>query len=356
MEGYMKQMRAVGYHVLCYFNLTEVGNHIVYPPPARKAKSAEDLWRDPNDFVYYTAVRNALLKRAGAENDSPVYSNWEGCVVVDPGEESYKKHLLTQARHHIDYLPSNSGICIDRLDWLREYNVKGDDGVSWKDNIPSRALLLSWKEIMNELGPMMHAAGKVIFANVLTSRIDILEHIDAVYDEYGHIPLSLNRSAFMTLRKPLIAWTSSREDIEPDPDRYFQRHLYLGAYLTVPYPGNDHTILPDPDIEKHYIAYGPMLKALKGKKWLLKPDVLQIEKGDAKVNIFENEHSYQIPVVFGRADHVMISLKDLETDFATCKVLYPGKEAIAVKPTKSGGKMCFDLPLTKGCAMLIINK
>ncbi|MDR1557946.1 MAG: hypothetical protein LBS88_13100 [Tannerellaceae bacterium] len=358
IERYMKRMKDMGYHVLCYFNLTEAGNNIVYPAPRRKAKEDKDLWRTPNDFVYYTNVCKALLKRYGAENDSPVYSNWEDCVVVDPGEENYKTHLLTQARRHIDYLPSSSGLCIDRLDWLREYNIKGDDGISWKDNVPSRSLLISWKEIMKELGPVIHKSGRVIFANVLTPRIDILEHIDAVYDEYGHIPLSLNRSAFMTLRKPLIAWTSSANDFKPDPDHYFQRHLYLGAFLTVPYPGNDHTILPNPETEKYYIDYGTMLKALKGKKWVLKPDVLKINKGEAKANIFENEESYQVIIALGQDERSSVSLTGLDSDYSVCKILYPGEEnGVSVRPASINREMAtFDIPLKRGCAMLIIDK
>ena len=55
----------------------------------------------------------------------------------------------------------------------------------------------------------------------------------------------------------------------PDPDAYFQRNLYMGAFVTVPFPGNDHTITPDAAIEKYYLDYGMLLNALKGREWLV---------------------------------------------------------------------------------------
>ena len=358
MENYMKYMKREGFNVLCYFNLTEFGNLITYPPPLRKARDENNLWKDANDMVYYSDVNKALLKVYGSTNDSPVYSNWEGCVVVDPGEDSYKNHLLSQAARHIELLPSGAGICIDRLDWLRQYNIKGNDGVSWKNNVPSRSLLFSWKEVMNQVGQMMHNAGKVIFANVLNARIDILEQIDAIYDEYGQIPLSLNRSAMMTFRKPLVAWTASVNDFKPDPDTYIQRHLYLGAFLTVPFPGNDHTILPDPEIEKYYLDYGDMFSQLKGKRWLLEPGVLNLEEGDAKLNIFETDSTYVIPAVFGKNDNVIVSvnLKNIDVSNDNSVIIYPGTMRSQAQAYKKNDKLFFDLPMIRGCAMLVLKK
>lgn len=356
MESYMREMKGLGFHVLCYFNLTEVGNHIVFPPPARSARDDEDLWREPNDFVYYTDVKKALVKLDGQKGDGPLYSNWEGCVVVDPAEPFYKGHLLDQARRHIECLPSSSGLCIDRLDWLRSYNVKGDDGVSWKGNRPSRSLLLSWKEVMGELGALMHEHDKVIFANVLYSRIDVMEHLDAVYDEYGQLPYSLNRSALLTFKKPLVAWTVSPDNFTPSPDQYLQRYLYLGAFLTIPYPGNDHTILPDKDIESFYLDYGEMFSMLKGRRWVLSPDAFKIEKGDAKVNLFETESYFVMPVVLGKDEKVEISLDQALSDYADCKLMYPGGEMKRIEPVIHGGRACFSIALERGCAQLVFCK
>lgn len=356
MESYMHRMREDGFHVLCYFNITEVGNHVVYPIPPRFAKKDEDLWRKPNDFVYYTDVKNALVKVDEENGDSPLYSNWEGCVVVDPADPFYKKHLLEQVERHINYLPSSSGFCIDRLDWLRYYNLKGDDQVSWKNNRHSRFLLLSWKEAMKELGALMHQYNKVIFANVLYSRIDVMEYLDAIYDEYGQLSYSLNRSALLTLKKPLVAWTVSPDDFNPNPDDYFQRHLYLGAFLTVPYPGNDHTILPDESIETYYEDYGAMFSELKGRRWVLSPETFKLEEGDAKVNLFETDSTFVMPIVMGKSDDVIVALDRTLSDFTDCRLLYPEGRVQSIQPINNTEKLYFKIHLERKCALLIFNK
>ena len=91
-----------------------VRRHYRYPPPPRRAASDADLWKNANDFLFYQ-VGDAIL-RGG---DGKPIGSWEGCVAMDPGEPVYQKFLLDQARRHIEKLPETSGICIDRLDWLR---------------------------------------------------------------------------------------------------------------------------------------------------------------------------------------------------------------------------------------------
>ena len=85
-----------------------------------------------------------------------------------------------------------------------------------------------------------------------------MSQIDGIYDEFGYLPASLNLCAQMAFMKTLIAWTVSKENFKPNPDAYFQQHLYLGAFLTIPFPGNDHCINPDQAAEKYYLDYGPL--------------------------------------------------------------------------------------------------
>ena len=124
------------------------------------------------------------------------------------------------------------------------YNRQRDDRVTWLDGKPARALVVSWNDIMDKLGPLMHDAGKVIYVNPLEMHLGLLRHVDGIYDEFGQHPANLNRSGLMGLRKPVMAWTWGLEELRAHPDAYFQRHLHMGAYLTAPVPGNDHTILP----------------------------------------------------------------------------------------------------------------
>jgi len=106
MADYSKRMRSSGFYVLNYFNVTEFGTKIQFPPPPRKAKDDTDLWRDPNDFLYY-AVGDAIVLGPEAKP----YFSWGKCVVMDPCEPRYQRFLLQQARRHIEKLLESSGIC-----------------------------------------------------------------------------------------------------------------------------------------------------------------------------------------------------------------------------------------------------
>lgn len=354
MADYSKRMRQAGFYVLNYFNCNEIGIHLKWPAPERKAGPDEDLWKDANDFVYY-ALGKALLRSPGG---GPVGS-WEGCVVADPGDEAYHKHLVQQAKWQVEKLPESSGICIDRLDWMRSYNFLADDGVSWVDGKAARSLIVSWKGIASDIGRVMHAADKVVFVNPVYKRLDAMCDVDGIYDEFGHLGSCLNASTFMALRKPMIAWTSAEDNLRPDPDTFFQRHLYMGAFPTAPVPDNDHTINPSAFAEKWYLDYGPMLDALRGRKWVLKAGAVKITGGATKANIFKTPSGYVIPVVFGgNAKHAIVVLSHLAgvTEKGarfTCKALHPGtSDWETASFSRRGETMTLDVPLVRGCAIV----
>jgi hypothetical protein len=359
MRQYSQRIRQMGFYVLNYFNVTEFGNYIKYPPPPRKAETDETLWRDPNDFLYYK-LRDAIL----LNKDSRPFYSWRGDIAMDPGEPVYQRFLLEQAQRHVEEFKDSSGICIDRMDWIQKYNYRRDDNVSWVDDKPAGSLIVSWHDIMSKLGPIMHRADKVIYCNPHYRRIDLLGYSDGIYDEFGHHPHSLNLCAMLAVRKPVIAWTVGLEQLRGtnqlhiNPDAYFQRHLYMGAYLTVPFPGNHHSILPSDSLEKYYFDYGPLLDAIRGKKWVLLPHVIQVQNQEAKANIFEVPGGYVIPVIFGpEKSTVKIVLRNLpgatKQKKFSAEAIHPGTTKWApVKLAKSDDQLILDVPLKRGCAMV----
>lgn len=355
MADYSMRMKQAGFHVLNYFNCNEVGIGITWPPPERKAVTDSDLWKDANDFVYY-GMETARLQN---EDGSPIYS-WEKCVVMDPGDDTYRKHLLEQARLHIRKLPDSSGICIDRLDWMALYNSSADDSVSWVDGQASRSLLISWRKLLIEICAIMHSVGKVVFVNPVYKRIDAMRDVDGIYDEHGQY--GMNASTFMALSRPMIAWIASEDDLRPDPDAFLQRHLYMGAFLMTPFPDNDHSITPSDFAEPYYRDYAPLLEELRGRKWVLVPHVVEVVDGVAKANVFRVSDSYRVSVVFGdkveQARVVLRNLPDLldEGIRLIAEVRHPGKDRWLSIPALSGnGCVTIDVPLERGCAMIRVS-
>jgi hypothetical protein len=356
MRAHSQAMRQMGFFVLNYFNINECGAYYRYPPPPRKAARDEDLWKDANDFLFY-AMGDAILLGA----DGKPIDSWEGCVGMDPGEKVYQEFLLEQAQRHIDRIPESSGICIDRMDWNWRYNRKRDDGVTWLEGKPARAIVVSWHSMMSRLGPLMHNAGKVIYGNPHCSRIDLLRQFDGIYDEVGDQPQALNLSGLLGINKPVMQWTSIAENVRKEPDAYFQRHLHVGAFLTAPLPGNDHALLPNPEIERYFQDYGPLLDALRGKHWLLLPHVIRVDGDKALANIFEVPGGYVVPVTFGRKEStVKVVLQHLprlpgQKGFIA-KVIQPGEaRPTTLSVDDAGDVLRADVPLKRGCAMLLLT-
>lgn len=368
LADYSTRMKKAGFHVLNYFNVTEFGGNIEIPwkgkevagrgsqvagtegqgITGRGSQVAEtELWRDPNAFLH-GRLESAVLK-----NPNPIWT-WGSAVIMDCGDPKYKAFLLDQAKRHIEELPSSDGICIDRMDWLVQYNPHADDGVTWIEG-PQQHLRRSWIALMDRMGPIFHKAGKVIFVNDMDRRLELMRHVDGFYDEHGDFPFNLNTSAFLALRKPLVVWTRGNETLKPDPDAYFQRNLYLGAFPTAPLSANDHTIVPDAWNEKLYLDYGPMFRAIKGRKWALEPGVAYVEGGKAKVNVFETPKGRVVFVgLGGKAKNVKVSLKGFAT---SGNVLWPGGSvAVLIQGKRLRGRTSFDVPLKRGCAMLLFAK
>ena len=345
MAEYSVLMRDQGFHVLNYFNVTEFGTGILFPPPLRKAADDENLWRDPNDYLHH------VLSEAILRNPDPIYT-WGDAVIVDCGDPVYRKFLLEQARRHIEELPASSGICIDRMDWLNQDNPHADDGLTWNEG-PVRSLLNSWQELMALMGPLFHKANKVIFANTMIRRPDLVKEIDGIYDEHGDFGFSMNTTSFLALRKPATLWTRDENQLKPDPDAFMQKRLYMGVFLTAPVPGNDHTILPSPWVDRVYLDYGPMFKALRGRKWVLVPHVLEGIK-PVLANLFEVPDGYVVSIgLAGSSQTVTLKLQNLDLHGFRPEAIVPGDanwKPISV--TFEGSQTKLTVPVKRGGAMV----
>ena len=368
LAEYASRMKREGFYVLNYFNATEFGARLLYPQPPAVVHDPADLWKDANDFLY-SYLKDAVLFVPHEGSSGPIeqegpnkslpYSSWGGAFAMDPGEPKYQAFLLEQAGRHIKFLPDSSGFCIDRLDWLRLYNFRRDDGISWVAGYPAESLYVSWKQFMEKLSPIVHGSGKVIFANNAQNhdkRLDLMKHFDGMYDELGYRGASLNLMAFLTIRKPAIAWTKDESDLQPDPNAYFQRHLYMGVFPTAPVPGNDHSILPSDFADKWYGDYAPLFDAMRGRKWVLTAHPLEVQ-GDAKANIFTVGKDYVIPVMFGGAvQSVSLTVQHILNGRYRIAVLHPGNpKPIVFFAVANNGKISLVVPLESGCGMVTLT-
>ena len=252
------------------------------------------------------------------------------------------------------------GICIDRMDWLRMYNEERDDSLSWFGNRPTRSLIVSWKSLLDRLGPMMHGSGQVIYVNNHDKRIDLLRQTDGFFDEFTYAGSPLNLTALMGVRRPVLGWTSEEKNLRPDPDAFFQRYLHLGVFPMAPFPANDHSLRPGAWVDRQYLDYGPLLSLMKGKKWVLEPHCIEVDGREAKVNLFEVPGGWVVPVTFGpRNGVVTVILRNVHGMKGGLKAfaVHPGNETmVPVALTASGDVVRMVVGTRRGCALVKIEK
>jgi hypothetical protein len=352
MNNYAKYMKDNGFHVLSYFNVTEYGKNMPWPVPPKQATTAADLWKNPADYLYHGGMEPAVLMNG----DKPFYSNCYGAVIVDPGEPSYMGHIVEQVRRNNTLLPDGSGICIDRLDWLGHYNERGDDGVSWVNGKPARSMFVSFQRLADKIVPELHKAGKVLFLNNCQPRIEISGRGDGIFAEWASEksfggPHWINYSALAGVRKPVALWTVDGECT----DFYLQRCLYLGVFPIAPYPYNNHCLSSEPSANQLSLDYGPLLNAMRGRKWVLAPHCVETSASGVKVNLFEVPGGYVVPVSFGdKLESATVQVRNLPGLAALkAEAILPGAEhPQSVKTQFKDGVLELTVPLKRGCAMV----
>ena len=365
MDDFARKYREKGFYVLNYFNVTEFGSNVKYPPFSTIVQKPDsELWRDCNDILYAKFEKAILpmpencLKDPKLKNAIiPVpYYTWENGIAMDCGDSVYSNFLVEQARRHVAEIPNSFGICIDRFDWFRMLNERADDGISWFEGKPVRSLVSSWKKLSPKLSAIMHGANKVIFANNHYKRIDLLRDVDGLFDEFTYCGNALNLTAFMCIGKTALGWTDNAETVRHEGgDSFFQKYLYMGVFPMCPFPNNDHSISQSPDVDQFYLDYGPLMNLMQGREWVLKPHVIKASDDLARVNLFKVKGGYSIPVVYGRKNNIEVVLNDVDglNDGFKCLAWHPGSQLpVAIKYRKTGKTFILNVPLKRGCAML----
>jgi hypothetical protein len=378
MDDYSRRMNEMGFKVLDYFCVTEFGTSVKHPPAPAPANDKRDVWnqldwRDGNEFLF-NRLAGAIYRvpsqlpldgvkwpHPGWVKTKPggCFYSWEESVVVDCGEPVFRDFLLDQLRRHIENLSHSSGICIDRMDWLRLYNLDRDDGVSWYDGKPARSFVWSWNHLMDRMGPLMHGAGKVIFVSPITKRLEIMRHVDGFLAETDDDNGGMNGLAVLGMNKPTVLWRGNPAP-KGQEDDFMQRRLHLGIYPMCPYPANDHGLKWDPaENRQPWVDYGAMMAAMKGKKWVLEPHCVEIADNIAQANLFETLEGWVVPVTFGKVPQVRVLLRNVPFLSGKLKVevLHPGvKKTMTVQALRNGDVLEIDTPLHRGCAMLKITR
>ena len=203
----------------------------------------------------------------------------------------------------------------------------------------------------------MHAADKVIFVNPIHSRLDLLRQVDGIYTEYGH-----DRHVAECQRADGPPQAGAGLDLQRDAPPARPRLLH--AAPSAPGRLSDGAVSleqplhqPEPSADKLYLDYGPLLDAMRGKKWVLAPHCVECAAADVKVNLFQVPGGYVVPVTFGKGSTARIVLRNMAgMEHARFEAIQPGEKAsVPIRGRYHDGLLELSVPLKRGCAMVRIT-
>ena len=112
-------------------------------------------------------------------------------------------------------------------------------------------------------------------------------------------------------------------------------------------------------MDRQYLDYGPLLSAMRGKKWVLEPHCVESATPGVKVNLFQVPGGYALPVTSGgQSESATVCLRNLPgLDRLGCEALHPGQDTpAAVTATLKDDSLTLHVPLKRGCAMVLLRK
>lgn len=290
------------------------------------------------------------------------------CAMMDPADEEYSKHLLAMTAAAMRVAPF-AGLCIDRQDMVGRLNPNADDGVTWFASTSkglrggkARNTLFSFLNVTGRMGEQLHPNGKSIMINVHTSRLDMMRHVDGIFDEHGDIRANIALSGLLGLAMPVIIWNHGTLT---HLDTFLQTHLHYGCQPMVPVPNNDHSIHTT-SADATFEAYAPLFAQLKGKEWVLTAHAATTSGAvAARANLFRVDNcSYTATVTLAAMNQtgnvtLRLRLPDMPSRLRV-RGLWPQKghqlRTLSWIMEQQEDVLVVEAPLHRGCVLVLIDE
>ena len=251
INNYVERMKAFGFSTCMYANLFEFGWNITDSkaepgipqdctaalPPNESARlngysECHEQTRCHSNAIIRSKFSDAIVRDwVTDELVNPLGCLGTPCAMMDPGVESYLNHLLAMTQTVVDQVPASVGLCIDRQDMVGRLNPHGDDGHTWFESTSlnltggvAQNTLFSFLKASEAISSVLRPKGKGMFINVHTSRLDMMQHVDGIFDEHGDNPPNMALSGLLGLAMPVIAWNHGTTS---GLDGFLQAHLYV---------------------------------------------------------------------------------------------------------------------------------
>ena len=252
----------------------------------------------------------------GSMSSGVIKTGMEGAFLLDAGMPEYAAHLKKMATLSTQLLPTAAGIAFDGTGWQGRINLNADDGRSYVElheagetggpfvrlGAPIHTQVSSKFSIQQAIGKLLHSVGKAQFWNPYAPRADFMLHTDGVFSEdsyedermHLHSTLGIGGKPIITWNPGCESWPSSqcgRYKDSHDNAQLLQRLLYWGVQPMLPFNRNDHAITryvaEQGNDTQIFEAYGPLFRALRGRRWSFTPHAVKVTSGAAAANVYE---------------------------------------------------------------------
>ena len=244
------------------------------------------------------------------------HQGMEGAFLLDAGMPEYAAHLTKMTTLAMKLLPTAAGIAFDGTGWQARINLDGDDGRSFvelheagetggpfvRPNLPIHTQVSSKILIQKQIGELLHAGGKAHFWNTYAPRADFMLHTDAVFAEDSYEDERMHLDGLLGVGgKPILTWNPGCESYpssqcaryaqSADNAQLLQRLLYWGVQPMLPFNRNDHAITryvaEQGNDTSTFVAFGPLFRAIRGRRWVYTAHAVQVTEGSAAANVFQ---------------------------------------------------------------------
>lgn len=185
----------------------------------------------------------------------------------------FGKHIAEQLSRFFELYPNASGLfwdqpCYDSIDAAHH------DGITMVNNKPAYRLVFSYDVHRDRMVAEAHRRGMFVSANG-PAYIELAEGLDQIMAEALGTAETVQ---YLCIERPMIVFSGAGTAAEAE--FVFQRCLLTGA--TCPLAPSTRQ---NSEIEEVMFAYMPLLKALRGRRWLIEANPLELPAG-TEGNIF----------------------------------------------------------------------
>eukprot|EP00935_MAST-01C_sp_MAST-1C-sp1_P000561 g561.t1 len=299
-----------------------------------------------NYWLYMRKHLNGSIFRrwtdeSGEDPNSVIASGMEGAVLIDAGRPEYEMHLRNMTSWMLRLIPESAGLAFDGTGWQGLVDLKGDDGRTYielhepgetggpvKVGRAVHSQVTSKLSIQRVIGELLHSKGRAHFWNPYAPRADFMQHTDGIFAEDSYEDERMHLLALLGAGgKPVLSWNHgcdiramkqcTRYQDSNNNEQLLHRLLYWGLQPMVPFSRNDHG--KEHIVSEHsndtitFVNYGPLFRAIRGRRWFLAAHAVQVTKGEAQANVFLTRNGIGVPVVLGAPfSLVSITIRGLE--------------------------------------------